>query len=93
MITEDEYKEATERGKKGKIGPGKIDMRWEWNWPKLMANNGDRFSIINFDIDIRWKGDHSPSLYVHINLMGIRFLDFGYYNRHHTECLGDCNEN
>ena len=70
----------------------KIKMAWEWNWPSLTWHYG---MFTWFDASLQTslsKLDHSPSFSCHLALLGIKLLDFGYYNIYHEEHVDDDSE-
>lgn len=61
----------------------KIDMRWQWSWPRIDAIRSSKF--FDFEFFQQDKGDHSPQWNIFLRIGRVTLLDFGRYNIHHCE--------
>jgi hypothetical protein len=62
--------------------PEKTEMHFEWNWPSMYSTDGIQW--FSFEIESRFRGDHSPGHHVLLCICNLKLLDFGYYNIHHV---------
>src|SRR6478736_5397254 len=67
----------------------KVDMAWEWNWPRMLWNGNSQTNFFSVDFYHQKEGDHSPGWHFSLIVWNCCLLDFGWYNRHHEECTED----